>query len=190
MTDQIRRDFPVRLVRGGSDERTLGGCCVPYNRPATVSDDGGLSTYREMFVPGAFNRQLAASERVELRYRHGAGLLERVGRATQLEERSDGLYGMFRVFGGSVGDQALTLVDEGLLTGLSVSGVVLKSARNGDGVTVRQRMHLEEVSLCETPAYAEAGVSTRRSRDSWQLPARPSDDQLERLARIGVRLAR
>jgi uncharacterized protein len=187
MPDTIRREFPVELHRTGGDERTLGGCCVPYNRPSTVSDDG-VTTYREMFVPGAFGKQLAAAERVELRYRHGEGLLERIGRATQLEERADGLWGMFRVFGGVAGDQALTLVDEGILTSLSVSGVPLRSSRGADGVTVRERVHLQEVSLCEQGAYAEAAISVRRSRVELDLPERPSDEQLARLAAIGIRV--
>lgn len=194
MTETIRREFAVRLERSGADERLLGGRCVPYGVSSLVSDDGGATTYREQFAPGCFGRQLAAAERVELRYRHGTGLLERIGRATQLEERPDGLWGLFRVFGGMVGDQALTLVDEGVLPGLSVSGVPLRSARNQDGTIVRQRVHLEEVSLCEAPAYAEALVSVRRSaqqlRVELELPARPDDEQLARLAKVGITVSR
>lgn len=188
MTDElIRRTFAVTLDRAGPDQRTLGGCCVPYNQVCTVSDDG-LTSYREMFAPGAFGRSIgaAAAGRIPLKYRHGEGVLDTVGRATQLDEQDHMLHGMFRVFGGVVGDQALTLVDEGLLTGLSVSGVPLKSRRNADGVLVRERVHLTEISLCEEPAYADALVSVRRSR--VEIAERPPEEQLARLAAVGIRL--
>lgn len=182
----IQRDFRVTLQRTGGDERTLGGRCVPYNVAANVSDDG-QTTYREMFAAGAFGRQVNAPHRVELRYRHGAGLLERVGKATQLEEREDGLWGMFHVRDGVLGDQALALVDDGFLTGLSVSGRAIRST-NRDGVVVRERVHLDEVSLCETPAYAGAKVSVRRSRLELHVPEPPSNEQLERLRAVGIRV--
>jgi phage head maturation protease len=100
------------------------------------------------------------------------------------------MWGMFRVFEGVVGDQALTLVDEGLLAGLSVSGVPMRTTRTADGTVVRERIHLTEVSLCEEPAYAEALVSVRRSRVELDLPERPSDDQLARLAKVGIVIGR
>ena len=189
MTETIRREFAVTLARAGADQRTLGGCCVPYNVPSMVSDDG-VSLYREMFAPGAFGRQTTAANRIPLKYRHGEGLMDTVGRATQLDEHDDGLWGMFRVFDGLIGDQALTLVDEGMLTGLSVQGVPTKSTRNADGVVVRQRLHLTEISLCEEPAYVGAVVSVRRSRVELELPERPSDEQLARLAAVGIRVDR
>lgn len=190
MSEPIVRTFAAQLTRGGVDERTLGGLCVPYNSPATVSDDGGKTTYREMFAPGAFGRQLGAARRVSLKYRHGGGVLDTVGAATQLEERDDGLFGIFRVFDGIVGDQALTLVDEGVLGGLSIGGIPVRSTRTADGTVVRQRVHLNEISLCEEPAYAGAVLSVRRSRVELDLPARPSSEQLDRLAALGIRVDR
>lgn len=195
MTETIRRTFAVEISRSGADQRTLGGCCVPYGVVATVSDDG-VNAYREMFAPGALTRSIAAAGagRIPLKYRHGEGLLDTVGRATQLDERDDppGLWGMFRVFDGLVGDQALTLVDEGMLTGLSVQGVPLKSRRNAEGVVVRERLHLTEISLCEEAAYIDAALepALRRSRVELELPERPADEQLARLAAVGIRVSR
>jgi HK97 family phage prohead protease len=182
----ITRTFPLTLERSGGDGRTIGGRCVPYNVAADVSDDG-VTTYREMFAPGAFGKQTSAPARIELRYLHGAGLLERIGRGTQLEDRDDGLWGMFHVRDGVVGDQALALVDDGFLTGLSVSGRAVRST-NRDGVVVRERVHLSEVSLCEVPAYAGARVSMRRSRLELEVPEPPDSGQLARLAAIGIRV--
>lgn len=184
--DPIRRSFEVRLERAATDERVVGGCCVPFNVPTLVSD--GAEPYREMFAPGAFARQLAVAERVELRYRHGDTLGDRIGRAVSLEERGDGLHGTFRVFPGVSGDQALTLVDEGLLTGLSISGVPLRTMTAKDGTVVRQRVHLEHVGLVDEAAYADAAVTMRRERIEPMIEPAPAVDpwQLERLRAVGI----
>lgn len=188
MTDMISRIFTVALNRTGSDQRTVGGLCVPYGVPTAVSDDG-ITMYREMFARGAFRDVARAANRIPLTYRHGEGLMDQVGQATQLDEADDGLHGMFRVVPGAVGDHALVLVDEGMLTGLSISGVPLRTSRNGDGVVVRQKMHLESVGLCEQPAYPTAMLSVRRmSRSDLELPERPPDEQMRRLAAIGIRI--
>ncbi len=188
MTEVIRRSFDLTLARAGADQRIVGGCCVPYNTPTVVSDDGGATSYPEMFVPGVFARSLGAVGRLPLNYRHGEGLLDRVGVAAELTDKADGLWGLFRVFGGVVGDHALTLVDEGMLTGLSVSGVVRRSHRTADGVTVRDVVQLSEVSLCEEPAYVGAAVSVRRTRADLDVPPPPDAGQLARLAAVGIRL--
>lgn len=188
MSETIRRTFDIALARAGADQRIVGGCVVPYNTPTLVSDDGGATSYREMFVPGAFARSVGATGRLPLNYRHMEGLLDRVGVATSLEERPEMLWGLFRVFGGVVGDHALTLVDEGVLTGLSVEGVARRTTRRADGVVVREAVQLAAVALCEEPAYAEAGVSVRRTRADLDLPPAPDPAQVARLAAVGIRV--
>lgn len=189
MKEAIQRTFATHLTRTGGDARTVGGLCVPYDRPTIVSDDGGRTSYRERFVRGAFDpKQIAEAHRIELTYRHDDTLLGRIGKATQFEDRPDGLWGMFHVREGTVGDQALALVDDGFLTGLSISALAHRSGRDGNGTIVRQRVHLEAVGLCEQPAYDDALVSVRRSRIDVERPPRPSDEQLARLAAVGIRV--
>jgi len=188
VTEKIRRNFAVTLERAATgDDRLVGGCCVPYNRPTKVSDGG--PPYMEMFVPGVFGHQLGAAHSVELRYQHQDDLLSRIGHGVNLEERADGLWGTFRVFAGTPGDQALALVDAGLLTGLSIFGTVRRSARGSDGTVVRQRVDLEHVGLVDTPAYGEARVALRRSRADFDLPELPDDEQLARLRAVGITIA-
>ena len=91
---------------------------------------------------------------------------------------------MFRIFGGR---PAWPLgSSEGMLPGLSVNAVPIKSSRRPDGVVVRERVHLDAVGLCEEPAYAGALVTMRRSRVELQLPERPPDAQVARLLAIGI----
>lgn len=191
--DVIHRTFPLRLERSG-DGRTLEGCCVPYGEASKVTDDG-VTTYYEVFEPGCFRRNLRAANRIELRYEHRDGLGDIVGRAVELSEEGSGLYGSFRVFDGAVGDQALNLVAEGILPGLSVGFVPLRRGgerRTADGSVVRDYCHLEEVSLCRKPAFDRAVVTQVRSaaalRTELELPGRPADEELERLRAVGVEL--
>jgi Escherichia/Staphylococcus phage prohead protease len=186
----LHRTFPMKLERSG-DGRTLEGCCVPYGEAARVTDDG-VTTYYEVFEPGAFTRNLKAPGRVELRFEHGERMLDIVGRAQELTEEASGLYGSFRVFNGHVGDHALTLVEEGVLPGLSVGFVPKRRGGEritAEGTVVREFCHLAEVSLCRSPAYDRAVVTAVRSavvmRNELELPP-VTDDQIERLRAIGI----
>lgn len=187
----LRRTFPLRLERAAGDGRTLEGCCVPYGEASRVTDDG-VTTYYEVFEPGAFARNLKAPGRVELRFEHRDGMLDVLGRAVELSEQSSGLYGSFRVFDGYVGDHALQLVEEGVLPGLSVGFVPKRRGgerKTNEGTVVRDICHLAEVSLCRTPAYDRAVVTAVRSasamRADFEIPD-VVDEQIERLRAIGI----
>jgi HK97 family phage prohead protease len=183
MTERLLRTFDARLAPG--DGRTIVGRAVPYNVPAEVSDDGGTTRYREMFVEGAFRRACRVPERVVLTGEHEHGMLATIGRAIELHEDEDGFYGAWEVTPGAIGDHALALVHQGVLRGLSVEAVVLDAYRREQrGVVIRRHCHLDSVGLCRSPAYREAEVLAVRSRSEW-LPERNTalDD---RLARLGI----
>lgn len=151
------RSFDAELTAG--DGRTLDMRVVPYNVPATVADPPELKAYQEMFLPGAFERQVSAPDRVRvwLNFEHDHGLRGIVGHGTELHDAEDGLRGSFRVHENSDGDKALQLVNDGLLRGVSMEFVALRS-RVVEGVTQRMRAHIDKVSLCRFPAYANAEV--------------------------------
>lgn len=192
------RTFPIEL-RAATLEgagRIVEGRCVPYGVAAEVCDPGG-EPYREVFHPGAFARAVRAPSRVDLRYRHGGGLADWIGRALSFAETDEGLDGSFRVLPGVFGDQALTLVDEGMLTGLSVGFRALgrRELRDGSGAVIRDRCHLEEVSLVPQGAFAGAAVTGRRAAPAGLaglgraelLPAR-DPEQEARLRAVGCSL--
>jgi hypothetical protein len=83
-----------------------------------------------------------------------------------LQERSDGLYGEWRVMDTRAGDDALAMVREGEITGLSIGfkpnsgGGTRKTA---DGVLERVSGHLDHVALTSEPVYPDAGVLAVRS---------------------------
>lgn len=184
--EHLLRTFDARLAPG--DGRTIVGRAVPYGVPTEVSDDGGASTYREMFMRGSFSRAGRAPQRVLLTGEHDDGSLTTIGQAVELHEDDDGLYGSWRVVAGAIGDHHLALVHEGILRGLSVDAVVLGRRYERDGVVIRRSCHLRAVGLCREPAYREAEVLAVRNRAAW-APDRASGaerDLDERLARLGI----
>lgn len=152
--ETIVREFPVEFSEG--DGRTLEARIVPFNTPTVVRDNGG-EPYTETWLPGAFENQTRAANRVLLNFEHEPGLGGVVGHGTDLVERDDALYGTFRVLDGPDGDKTLQLVNEGMLTGISLEAVALRSVKRGS-IVQRVRAHLDKVSLCRFPAFKEAQV--------------------------------
>ena len=158
------QDKNARLVREYAvdasvvgDGRTVDLRIVPYNTPTEVRDFGG-PIYTETWLPGAFEKQTRAANRVWLNFEHEDGLRGVVGHGVDLVERSDALYGSFRVLNGSDGDKALDMVNEGLLPGVSLEAIPLKSRRTPEGIVERVKARLDKVSLCRFPAFAQAQV--------------------------------
>lgn len=170
----------VTLVRGFEvaledawDGRTLDVRVVPYNQPATVADPPDYQPYQEMFLRGAFERQLATPgrDRVWLNVEHEQGFSGKIGHSLRFHDREDGLHGSFGVLEGGDGDKALQLVGSGFLSGLSLEFRAL-SSRRVDGIMQRVRAHLDKVSLCRYPAYASAEVLALRDEpDDEPAPA-------------------
>lgn len=168
MTDSAE----IRILRFDStlelgDGRTIVGRVVPYNVPALVADELGV-TYREQIAPGTFRRAVRAPNRVLLNYEHRTGILDQVARCTELVESDAGLDGVFRALDGVPGDQALELIRSGAVTGLSVQArIPPRTSRTLDDGTIERTLAvLEHVALVAEPAYAGAGVTAVRSSSS------------------------
>ncbi len=114
LTRAFAGDLEVR-----SDGRTVAGICVPWGTPTRVRDASGPA-YDEAFARGSFARTIAErSDRVKFLAMHNSRSMP-LGRATLLREDSKGLYGEFRVSATPAGDDALELIRDGALDGLSV----------------------------------------------------------------------
>lgn len=164
------REFPVEFSAEG-DGRTLEARIVPYNTPTRVADPPDYVPYEETWLPGAFEKQQRAADRIKvwLNFEHDGGLRGIVGHGISLEERGDALYGCFRVHENADGDKALQLVRDGLLSGISLEAKALRSRRL-NGVVERVRAHLDKVSLCREPAFKEAQVLALREASVDEEP--------------------
>ena len=162
MSEIIKRQVVAELHPQG-DGRTLELRVVPYGVVARVSDDGGQTHYDEVWMPGVFERQTKAPNRVLMNFEHRQGISDVVGRGTELRETKHGLEGTFRMLNHSDADKALELVNEKVLTGVSLEAEVKKTVRE-DGLVKRVKATLRNIALTRMPAYPEATVLAVREQ--------------------------
>jgi HK97 family phage prohead protease len=180
MTELIQRRVVGELEPTG-DGRTLELRIVPYNVVSRVSDPPGHEPYDEVWLPGAFEKQLAAANRVLMNFEHRQGIENVVGRGTELRETKDALEGTFRMLNHSDGDKALELVNEKILTGVSLEAEVQKSVRE-DGIVKRMKARLINIALTRMPAFEEAQVLAVREQ-APEPSEKPVDEPLPEPAR-------
>lgn len=142
------REFEIRLA--DEHTRTVEGIAVPYGQTITV---GGI---QERFSKGAID----GTKGVLLFWRHE----EPIGLVTQGKETDDGYVIQARISETSRGEEAYTLLRDGVITKMSV-GFVPVTDTVEDGVVIRERVHLKEVSLVPFPAYSQASVLSVREQD-------------------------
>ncbi len=135
---------------------------VPYDTPTPASDGG--PRYEETWRYGAFEEQIRAAggPKVFVNVEHEQGIRGIVGHGIQLREEQTGLHGVFAIHESDDGRNALHLVREGLLTGLSLEATAQRSVRRGD-VVERLKARLDAVALTRRPAYKDARVLAVRS---------------------------
>jgi HK97 family phage prohead protease len=163
--ERIVRAFPASVVER-ADGRSLEALIVPYDRPTRVADPPDYTPYEEVWVRGAFEDQVRPdSAKVWLNFEHEPGVRGIVGRGISLRDRPDGLHGTFCVHENTDGDKALLLIREGLLTGLSLEAVAMRSVKRG-GLVERVKARLDAVALTRRPAYRDARVLAVRGHPS------------------------
>jgi uncharacterized protein len=147
-----RRIAPVHLELR-ADGRTLVGTLVPYGQEARIGK------YTEKFVYGAF----ADAEPVPLLAVHNHENLP-LGLTRSLTETPSGLEAELRVSQTTAGDEALTLVRDGALSGLSIGFLPITDKWNAMRTVVeRIKAKLVEVSLTSFPAYESARIMALRA---------------------------
>jgi HK97 family phage prohead protease len=182
-------NVPERLVREVTfavegDGRTIEARIVPYNTPTKVADapqHGGTGIpYLERWLPGAFDAQTNAANRVDvwLNFEHEDGFRGIIGHGKVLRSEPDALYGTFRVEPGPDGDKALHLVNEGVLTGLSIEAIPTRTQRTREGIVDRVKARLDKVALCRPGLAAYKGAEVLAVREA------PPEDEPEDLAPV------
>jgi HK97 family phage prohead protease len=150
-------------IRDDGDRRELIGVVVPYGETIPTGRDR-----TERFRRGVFADATADPSRVKLYVEHPreAGDRTPVGVAVELEDRDDGLHGVFRVPRTVAGDDTLELVRSGVLTDLSVGFAEVAGGSRYDGRTVEhRRAMLDHVALTYRGAYPSARVLATRTAE-------------------------
>jgi hypothetical protein len=167
LTHLYARRLAVRHDDGGAgaDGRTLFGLAVPYDVELDVSD--WWDDYTEVFRKGSFAKTISQrAHPVPLLVSHERRGLP-IGASTELTEEEDGLHAAFHLSATPKADEVLALVADDAISGLSIGfEPVTHSVTDGAKRTPpnRRDLHerteviLREVSVCNFPAYPDAGV--------------------------------
>lgn len=149
MTELETRSFEVRL---DAETREVVGLAVPYGQ---VADIGGM--YREQFVPGA----IRSVEDVKLFWQHS----EPIGKILEGRDTEAGFEIRAKISDTPRGNEAYTLLRDGVINKFSVGFMAVEQKRDGDLVT-RTLVDLKEVSLVSFPAFVGASVSEVREEST------------------------
>lgn len=160
---------PQLEVRTAGQHRLLSVRCIPYG---TVTHKAGRTP--ERFRAHAFATAPASAGKIRLRDADHAKDRISVGVATQLEDRDDGLYGVFRFYDTQEGRSALENVLADVYQGVSV-GFYAQDEAEVDGIREVRAAQLHHVSLAEDPAYDDARILAVRSADRYAAALRKPD---------------
>ena len=149
MTEMETRSFEVRL---DAETREVTGLAVPYG---STADIGGV--YREAFAPGA----IRSVEDVKLFWQHS----EPIGKILEGRDTEAGFEIRAKISDTPRGNEAYTLLRDGVINKFSVGFVPVEQTRDGDLVT-RTLVDLKEVSLVSFPAFAGASVAEVREEST------------------------
>lgn len=184
------RAFALERAEPTGDGRTLIMRAVPYEYEIE-SAQGLRPGEREVFTRGAFDAQVrtaSAPGRVKLTLAHprpGDVLTNSlVGVLTRMEDRTDGLYVEGRMATSSVANDALALVNDGVLDQVSVGFVPLATKREqGDGFTVlrRVRAHMDHLALLPAGAYGDQAKVLAVREEPDEEPDTPTLADLRQL---------
>jgi HK97 family phage prohead protease/HK97 family phage major capsid protein len=148
MTEMETRSFEVRL---DAETREVSGIAVPYGQIADIG------SYQEKFAPGA----IRSVEDVKLFWQHS----EPIGKIIEGRDTEAGFEIRAMISDTPRGQEAYTLLKDGVINKFSVGFMPLEQTRDGSLVT-RTLVDLKEVSLVNFPAFSGASVSEVREEST------------------------
>lgn len=148
MTELEVRSFEVRL---DTETREVTGLAVPYGQVADIG------AYQEKFAPGA----IRSVEDVKLFWQHS----EPIGKILEGRDTEAGFEIRAMISDTPRGQEAYTLLKDGVINKFSVGFMPVEQTREGSLVT-RTLVDLKEVSLVSFPAFSGASVSEVREEQT------------------------
>jgi hypothetical protein len=189
MTDMIVREF--QAVDVGVEGRTVDVRVVPFDEVAEVSDPPHTHTYREQWMPGCFDHQLRAANRVHANVNHSQHVIDTVGHGVALRAESDGYHASFEIHETQAGETALALLRAGALPGVSLEAISVNHGRTSGGIVQRIKANLRAVAFVREGAFAGAQVLAVREAqiiDEELLPVDIDPERVQRLRAQGISL--
>jgi HK97 family phage prohead protease len=196
VTETPERAFLVRsfdAVAVAVEGRTVDVRVVPFDEVARVADPPDYRPYDEQWMPGVFDHQVNAANRLHANYEHQRDITSVVGHGLALRAEPDGYHASFKIHETNGGDTALALLRDGALPGVSLEAVPVKSTRSAAGVVQRVKANLRGIAFCREGAFAGAQVLAVRSTpheivDEALLPVDMDPELVERCRRLGIKL--
>lgn len=179
MSEPHYRVAEIDDIAFGKREITL--IAVPYNEEAVINDWGG-ETYKEKFLPGAFNGIESRTKQITLNRDHSR---ERViGVAQAFDTKSQrGLISTWKVSSTELGTESLQLAADGVLRASIAFSARSQDMAVKDGVRSIYRAFLIHTALTPEPAYAGADVIDVRTGEPITPAPTPNLDLAAALLR-------
>ena len=186
------REFVVRdmAVTG----RTVDVLLVPFGEVARVADPPRFEPYNEEWMPGVFDHQQSAANRIHAKYGHSESVLDVVGHGIALTRDSTGYRMATKIHETVQGETALELLRDDALPCVSLEARPVKSIRDR-GIVQRVKANLSGFAFCRQGAFAGARVLAIREEivaetiiDAELLPTEINPELVERCRRLGLKL--
>jgi HK97 family phage prohead protease len=161
--------FASDIESSDQARRIIAGVVLPFNKI------GNTSAGPVIFESGSV--QIPEAKRIKLLAQHNQ--TDPIGRAQNFQVTQDAIYGTFKVSASTKGTDYLTLAAEELISSLSIGVEVLKAQENADGVLVVSSAVMKEVSLVESPAYADAVVTKVAASEGEAEEVTPTETESE-----------
>jgi HK97 family phage prohead protease len=145
---QVLLTFSQEIQAADTERRIVSGLVAPYGEVGFTSAGPVVFERGSISIPDAAKIKLLSQHQQD----------KPVGRAISFSDSTEGVYGSFRLSMSTRGQDALTLAQENLVSGLSVGVDVTASKPMGDYLLVTAAV-LKEVSLVESAAFSSASVT-------------------------------
>lgn len=194
--EHLYREFKADLAVG--DGRTVDVRIVPYGE--RITHDGSAPAigippgdpFQEEFMPGVFDHQLNAPNRVHANIEHDQSSIAKAGHGIVLREAKDGFYGTFRLLKNQAGETARELIEAGALDGISLEGTAVRTVRSREGVMQRAKANLRAIAFTRFGAYEGAKVLALREEavvvNEIETVPELDPEVVERCRRLGIKL--
>ncbi|OZE25669.1 phage major capsid protein [Rhodococcus sp. 05-2255-1e] len=166
------RESEILEVR--ADAREVVGLAVPYGQVAEVRAGG----YKERFEIGSIEDNSEGPVYYRHDYKH-QGLA--IGYIKEASSSEQGLKVVARIHKGPKGDQVLNQVASGQIKGFSVGFSPIEQ-RDEDGVVVRTKVSLLEVSLAELPIYGATLLEVRENNKQKEDDEQIMSEEFDKLS--------